>query len=255
MSLKIKEKDSATVRILKQLGQGAIIGAIVGLVLAVCLVMTEGKLSFVNESLFFEVIIWGLRILGVLATVISIEMGFQTKKLVDIYENTEDDDASEDLYRNLNLKHNYATIYNGFAVLFAMITIVLAYKFKIDANGAIMMLPVTDFASLILSLLIQMRLLKLYNRIRGIEMTTVPTLKELKNNVMRMDEAEIQANYKMAYDVVLNLSGIILPSIYMVLLFISIFFQRVEISGILVAAVIHGYIIFANFKMARDFYK
>ncbi|BAQ24725.1 membrane protein [Streptococcus troglodytae] len=101
----------------------------------------------------------------------------------------------------------------------------------------------------------QSYILKVYNRIRDIKMPLVPTLKELKHNVMQMDEAELETNYKMSFDIVMNLSGAILPAIYLILFFWSFITQEVELTGILVATSIHLYIMIKSFKMTREYYK
>lgn len=95
--------------------------------------------------------------------------------------------------------------------------------------------PIFDFVFGMVAGIFQAYLLKVYNRIRDIKMPLVPTLKELKQNIMQMDEAELEVNYKMAFDIVMNLSGAILPAIYLILFFWSFITQKVEVTGILVA--------------------
>lgn len=72
---------------------------------------------------------------------------------------------------------------------------------------------------------------------------------------MQMDEAELEANYKISFEIVMNLSGAILPGIYLALFFLSLYLQKVELSGLIVAAVIHLYIMVMQFKMTKAYYK
>ncbi|HEO7600805.1 DUF3169 family protein, partial [Streptococcus agalactiae] len=116
-------------------------------------------------------------------------------------------------------------------------------------------IPIYDLSLLFVLLGLHIYFLKVYRNIRGIKMTVAPTLKELKNNVLQLDEAELESNYKMCFDIVMNLSGFIFPTIYFVLFFISFVFQKVEIVAIIITTSIHIYILIKSLKAARHFYR
>ncbi|WP_308417633.1 DUF3169 family protein [Streptococcus troglodytae] len=130
-----------------------------------------------------------------------------------------------------------------------------SFKLTFGKDKAEFFFPILDFVFLMIAAVFQSYILKVYNRIRDIKMPLVPTLKELKHNVMQMDEAELETNYKMSFDIVMNLSGAILPAIYLILFFWSFITQEVELTGILVATSIHLYIMIKSFKMTREYYK
>lgn len=65
--------------------------------------------------------------------------------------------------------------------------------------------PIYEALMLVVISVLHAYILKVYTRIRGVKMTLAPTLKELKQNILQQDEAELQANYQMSFEVVIAL--------------------------------------------------
>ncbi|MBM7642627.1 DUF3169 family protein [Streptococcus loxodontisalivarius] len=243
-------------RILKQLGIGALVGGLIGFGGGYLLVEVghERMLDLVSSAIVLDSFISLVRILYLVAFLTAISYYMRAKKDFQKSEEAMDDQSSDDFYRLANKKSSYATIALGVAAVLTMLALILSYRVMILADGMELSIPLIELAALIIVGLSQIVLIKFYNKVKGINMPLQPTLKELKNNVMQMDEAELEANYKMSFNVLLNLSNLILPGLYILVFFTSILFQRAEVLSILVIASIHLYIMFANIKMTRDFY-
>lgn len=254
--LKIKEKDSNGVRLLKQLVQGLLIGALIGgpLGFAIGYFGFEGGLKFPVATIveIIQYVIYALIVLLFLVTIIYI---FRIRKGIVSYEMSDDDEDQEKLYSLLGRQTSYAQVFIGIILVLSFVNMLLGYRLLFSNDSAEIQFPVYAFAGLMISAGLQMYLLSLSNRIRGRKTTLTPTLKELKNNVLQLDEAELQANYKMSFEIVMTLNGVILPAIYVLLLFMSVIFQKVELTGIFITAFIHIYIMVMNFKMAKEHYK
>ncbi|MGT2749768.1 DUF3169 family protein [Streptococcus orisasini] len=231
---------------------GALIGGLGGALIGYFHASNQ-KLPLSQKELT-EIILVSLRILFVLAFVLSIFYIVQVLQAYKAYQKSTDDE-SEELYRTMNKRHSYAVICSGVSGIFAALSVILAYKLIFADSYAELYLPVLDFLAAIASGILQAYVLKVYNRIRNLNMPLVPTLKELKNNIMQIDEAEMEANYKISFEIVMNLNGIILPGIYLALFLLSLFRQEVELTGLIVAAVIHLYIMGMQFKMTKAYYK
>ncbi|WP_161978864.1 DUF3169 family protein [Streptococcus sp. S784/96/1] len=254
--LKIKEKDSNGVRVLKQLVQGFLIGALIGGPLGFALgffSLEDGlKLPVTIIVEMIQYLIYGLIVLLFLVTTVYI---FRIRKGIVNYEMSEDDEEQEKLYSLLGRQTSYAQVFVGIALILSFANMLLGYRLLFSNDSAELQFPIYAFVALMVSAGLQMHLLSLSNRVRSRRTTLTPTLKELKNNVLQLDEAELQANYKMSFEIVMTLSGLILPAIYVFLFFMSVIFQKVELTGIFIAVGIHIYIMIMNFKMAKEHYK
>ena len=251
----MKKEKQTLKRLLKQLGLGVLIGGVLGGILGFFMGyfnIVEKGLPFSQETVI-NLLVPSLRIIYVLSALVSIFYTMQVKKVYRFYN--PDDDSSEDSYRLMNLKYAYALTFLGISIVLSLVSLVLSMGYISNINFAGISLPIIDIVFILVLSTFQIYLLKLYKAIRGIEIPLVPNLKELKNNIMQKDEAELKANYESAFDIVMNLSGAILPTIYFALLILSILSRRVELTGILVAAVIHIYILLMQFKMSKQYYK
>lgn len=66
---------------------------------------------------------------------LSILCIYQVLKDYKRYQNMDDDD-SEELYRAMNRKHSYATVFNGVATSVAMVSLVLSFKVTFASDKA-----------------------------------------------------------------------------------------------------------------------
>ncbi|MGT2948723.1 DUF3169 family protein [Streptococcus devriesei] len=248
----VKKQKGTFKRAGKRLLIGASIGGLGGALIGYF--HASGQKLPVSQKELTELLLVSLRILFVISFVLSIFYIVQVLQAYKQYQNSRDDE-SEELYRTMNKRHSYAVIYAGVSGVLAVLSLILAYKLIFADSYAEMSFPFLDFLAAIASGALQGYVLKVYNRIRNLNMPLVPTLKELKNNIMQMDEAELEANYKISFEIVMNLGGAILPGIYLALFFLSLYLQKVELSGLIVAAVIHLYIMVMQFKMTKEYYK
>lgn len=256
MKVYIKKTDGTGKRIFKQLLLGGIIGAVIGFIFG----FGAGYFDISNNNFPFSlddvtsVISWIARVGAVLSLITGLYYIVIVLKYYKRYEQLEDEE-SEELYRMMNKKHSYAVVYAGITYVLAFVSITLTYRVSLGSDSAELHFPFIDFLILICGGILHAYSLKVYKRIRNIDIPLLPTLKELKDNILQMDEAELEANYKMSFDIIMSLSGQILPDIYIILAFISFVFQKIELTGILITAFIHLYILAKNFKLAKDYYK
>lgn len=240
-------------RLVKQLGLGALIGAPIGFLIGYFGLLE--KPAVVSETLLQDLAhLLGHLGLG-LGLVLSGYLTVRVKRGVKQYLEVSEEEVDEALYRQVNRYHGYATVATGVSIIFSFLLVFLGYQVTVFDDSASLVIPIFGLLGLVIAIGLQMYLLKLYNSLRGIEMSLLPSVKELKNNVMQQDEAELQANYKMAFETVLDLSNIVIPTLYIVLFFLAQLTKQSTLMGFVVLATIHLYIMIKNIKMTREFYK
>lgn len=248
MKSRPKRKNSF-VRFLKQILIGALLGGVLGFIAG--FLSESSLLSNSLAVISAEKVAVGIhvvsRFLVLVLIILSLMVIAYIRKYLPHYQKDMSDD-SEELYRSLNRKYSYGVIFTGTASVLTMLNILLMLSFKSTQ-------PFLDFAVLILVIMLQAYLLKLYGRIKGVKVPLFPNLKELKSNILQMDEAELEAEHQNAFEIVMNLSGAILPSIYVILFLISLLTGRVELTAMLVAAFIHLYIMLMQFKITKAYYR
>lgn len=243
------KRKNSFVRFLKQILIGALLGGVLGFVAG--FLSESSLLSNSSAVISAEKVAVGIhvvsRFLVLVLIILSLMVIAYIRKYLPHYQKDMSDD-SEELYRSLNRKYSYGIIFTGVASVLTMLNILLMLSFKSTQ-------PFLDFAVLILVIMLQAYLLKLYGRIKGVKVPLFPNLKELKSNILQMDEAELEAEHQNAFEIVMNLSGAILPIIYVILFFIVLLTGRVELTAMLVAAFIHLYIMLMQFKITKAYYR
>lgn len=243
------KRKNSFVRFLKQILIGALLGGVLGFIAG--FLSESSLLSNSSAVISAEKVAVGIhvvsRFLVLVLIILSLMVIAYIRKYLPHYQKDMSDD-SEELYRSLNRKYSYGIIFTGVASVLTMLNILLMLSFKSTQ-------PFLDFAVLILVIMLQAYLLKLYGRIKGVKVPLFPNLKELKSNILQMDEAELEAEHQNAFEIVMNLSGAILPSIYVILFFIVLLTGRVELTAMLVAAFIHLYIMLMQFKITKAYYR
>lgn len=239
-------------RIFKQMGIGALIGGPIGMAVGY-FGLDKGGIGISQETII-HFIAPVFRYTAILALGIGLYYFYQSKKEFKEYQ-LDEGDENDRLYRSLNIKYGYASIFLGVSVILAILAFCIGINPKYGSQSFELFFSVIEFVVIILIAIVQSRLLKFYGHIRGIDVTTQPTLKELKNNILQQDEAGLLANYKTSFDIVMNLSGLILPCFYGFLLLISAITHRVELTGYLAVASVHFYIMIMNFRMVKEYYK
>lgn len=243
------KRKNSFVRFLKQVLIGALLGGVLGFVAG--FLSESSLLSNSSAVISAEKVAVGIhvvsRFLVLVLIILSLMVIAYIRKYLPHYQKDMSDD-SEELYRSLNRKYSYGVIFTGTASVLTILNVLLMLSFKSTQ-------PFLDFAVLILVIMLQAYLLKLYGRIKGVKVPLFPNLKELKSNILQMDEAELEAEHQNAFEIVMNLSGAILPSIYVILFFIVLLTGRVELTAMLVAAFIHLYIMLMQFKITKAYYR
>lgn len=246
----MKKKRNSVWRFVRPLLFGAIAGAIIGAGIG----YFGDHFSSVRLVKLLPTFIMLSRSVLLILILSFVGLARYIKKYNGIYQNSADD-ASEELYRSLNRKQSYAVILTGCGIVLALLNTMLGISIEETRSDITLAFPLLDMGLVLLVGFLQMYALKLYNDIRGLTVPLLPSMKELKQNILQMDEAELQAQYKASFDIVMNLSGLILPGIYLILFFVSLLTHQTEIIAFLVTAGIHLYIMVMQVKMTRNYYK
>ncbi|TYL03003.1 DUF3169 family protein [Streptococcus dysgalactiae] len=223
----MKKKKNSFLRLLKMLLLSSLAGGIIGGMVGAFLGYHGGRLdhlTFLKEDVINLIILLN-RLVVVTGLTLSFVFLTQLKKETAVYNTVEEDDYSEKGYRQLNKKH------------------------------AMLAIPLLDILLLLMTIPFQALAMKRYNAIRGTNVPYFPNLKELKHNIMALDEAELQAYYKTSFESVLSLNGSIIPSLYVILFFIYLFTGQVELTAILVLVLIQLYLLVKSATMTRQFYR
>ncbi|MGT2865990.1 DUF3169 family protein [Streptococcus fryi] len=253
----VNKNDSTAVRLIKLFGSGAIVGAVIGGLLGATMGyldidrITLDIQSFALEEKL-ELVFLGLTILTFVMTVYFM---YHVRRLYKSYQISNDDETSDGLYRRIGKYHSYALILSGLGLVFAMSSLVFGFKVVGETDFFEMTFSIFPLLAIFVGTGLQIDIMKWHNKIKGAKTPLVPTFKELKNNALELDEAELQANYKISYDIVLNLTNIVLPSIYLFLMFWSFITGEADVLALLITTIIYSYIMLMQFKMVKDFYK
>ena len=167
-------------RIFKQMGIGALIGGPIGLAVGY-FGLEKGGIGISQETIL-HFIAPVFRYTAILALGIGLYYFYQSKKEFKEYQ-LDEGDENDRLYRSLNIKYGYASIFLGVSVILAILAFCIGINPKYGSQSFELFFSVIEFIVIILIGIVQSRLLKFYGHIRGIDMTTQPTLKELKNNI------------------------------------------------------------------------
>lgn len=250
---KTSKPASTGKRLFKQLGLGALAGAIIGF--AVGAYMDKLSKWTVDVFLISDYLAFLTLLLSIVLVLVTAYYLYQTKRSYQLCEATTDDDESEEVYRQLAKAHAYAMTYSSVSTVLIIMHLLFSYRFILRENGLFFNVPILGFVLIIVVAVLQMVMMKWYNKIRHIKAPLLPSLKELKNNILEQDEAELQANYKMSFEIVMNLSNLIIPLIYLLLFAQAGLFQTVNLTAIIAVTGIHLYIMLMQFKMIKQFYR
>ncbi|GAA0055130.1 UNVERIFIED_CONTAM: DUF3169 family protein [Streptococcus canis] len=253
----MKKKQNSFLRLLKMLLLSSLVGGVIGGMSGAYLGYHGGRLdqlTFLKDDVINLILLLN-RLVVVTGFILSFVFLTQLKKETAVYNTIEEDDYSEKGYRQLNKKHAYAMLLIAIASILSMCNVLLSLTLTIDSWHALLVFPLLDILLLLMTIPFQALAMKRYNAIRGTNVPYFPNLKEIRHNVMALDEAELQAYHKTSFESVLSLNGFIIPSLYVILFFIYLFTGQVELTAILVLVLIQLYLLVKSATMTRQFYR
>lgn len=253
----MKKKKNSFLRLLKMLLLSSLVGGIIGGMVGAFLGYHGERLdhlTFLKDDVINLIILLN-RLVVVTGLTLSFVFLTQLKKETAVYNTIEEDDISENGYRQLNKKHAYTMLLIAVASILSMCNVLLGLTLTNDSQHAMLAIPLLDILLLLMVIPFQALAVKRYNAIRGTDVPYFPNLKELKQNIMALDEAELQAYHKTSFESVLSLNGVIIPSLYVILFFVYLFTGQVELTAILVLVLIQLYLLVKSATMTRQFYR
>ncbi|HER5542163.1 TPA: DUF3169 family protein [Streptococcus pyogenes] len=253
----MKKKKNSFLRLLKMLLLSSLAGGIIGGMVGAFLGYHGERLdqlTFLKDDVINLIILLN-RLVVVTGLTLSFVFLTQLKKETAVYNTIEEDDISENGYRQLNKKHAYTMLLIAVASILSMCNVLLGLTLTNDSQHAMLAIPLLDILLLLMVIPFQALAMKRYNAIRGTDVPYFPNLKELKHNIMALDEAELQAYHKTSFESVLSLNGVIIPSLYVILFFVYLFTGQVELTAILVLVLIQLYLLVKSATITRQFYR
>lgn len=252
--MKKEKSKNSLLRLGKQLGIGVLIGVPIGFLIGF-FGLLDHPLQLPFQTIL-DIASGVLLFMTLVSLLAQLYYFIKAEKNYKIYKDLADDDERiDELYRVLSLDYSYAVTFTGLMSVLGMVSLMLNLKLDNSSNGLFIFFSIWPFVVLVYTTVMQMLLMKRHNKIKGIKAPLVPTLKEVKDNVLGLDEAELQANYKMSFEIVMNLSSMVLPGIYLFCFALSAIQGEVELTGLLIAGGIHIYIMVMQLKMAKNYYK
>ncbi|MBJ8325959.1 DUF3169 family protein [Streptococcus pacificus] len=231
-----------------------LLGGITGGIIGFASGLGFNKLSFIKLEInnIISLTSFAVRLIYVILFFTAIFLFRDAKKLYQAYQK---DDSSEELYVSINKKHDYSLIFNSLSSILCFFCIVLSANHLADFKFATVLLFLFDIAMTFVVIFLQGRLMKFYSDVRQIDIPLFPTVKELSNNILQQDEAELLNEYKSSFTIVMSLSGYVLPTIEIMLFIYSVLTRSIPFLGLIIVTIIHLYIILMQFKSVRDYYK
>ncbi|MCU9533939.1 DUF3169 family protein [Streptococcus sp. CSL10205-OR2] len=244
-----KKKDSdrkRVSRLLIVLLLGGIVGFVSGL-------YSDKFISITfNITNIIDMLAFTIRLIYIILFLIALFLFRDAKRL---YQDYQKDDSSEELYITINKKSAFSLIFNSLTSILCFFCIILTANHLADFKFVTILLFLFDLVITFIVIFLQGRLMKFYSDVRQIDIPLFPTVKEVTNNILQQDEAELLNEYKSSFLIVMSLSGYVLPAIEILLFIYSVLTRFIPFLGLIIVTIIHLFIILMQFKSVRDYYK
>ncbi|MGT2771789.1 DUF3169 family protein [Streptococcus marimammalium] len=231
-----------------------LLGGVVGFIVGFSSELINDKIFFTRIDIdsIIDITSFVIRSIYTILFFIAIFLFRDAKRL---YQDYQKDDSSEELYITINKKGAYSLIFNSLTSILCFFSIVLSANHLLDFKFVTILLFLFDIVMTFIVIFLQGRLMKFYSDVRQIDIPLFPTVKEVANNILQQDEAELLNEYKSSFTIVMSLSGYVLPAIEILLFIYSVLTRTIPFLGLIIVTVIHLYIILMQFKSVRDYYK
>ncbi|MDO4666793.1 MAG: DUF3169 family protein [Streptococcus sp.] len=200
-----------------------------------------------NKSAILYSINYALRGAEILLLLVSLIYFFKfAKKFASFL--AEKENITDELDRLVHANWSLALSLNSILMVVSLVSLMIA-AVRED------LFFIVDLFVLILTFLIYRNLMLKRNQMLDIDVPLDITTKELKNNILQQDEAELFKEYKTSFYTVVNLSGILLPTLYFLLFILSVLTKHVELVAFIIVLIIHIFILIGSLLGDRKFYR
>ncbi|HEQ2400781.1 TPA: DUF3169 family protein, partial [Streptococcus pyogenes] len=165
----MKKKKNSFLRLLKMSLLSSLAGGIIGGMVGAFLGYHGGRLdhlTFLKDDVINLIILLN-RLVVVTDLTLSFVFLTQLKKETAVYNTIEEDDISENGYRQLNKKHAYTMLLIAVASILSMCNVLLGLTLTNDSQHAMLAIPLLDILLLLMVIPFQALAMKRYNAIRG----------------------------------------------------------------------------------------
>lgn len=248
------KKNSRLLRELKSFGFWLLGGMLVGLFGGIILrILTYLRFDFmtINWWWLLKIGIYSLLALVLSTNLVTGLMMLKIKKELPLLKKSSSDDNDERECK-LNIRLSHVIIWQNISMVILLSILCLSTLY---AWNKVYWLLGLDLLLIVLVVLSQVYAVKLYNKLRGTNVSALQDKKSLMDNGMQMNEGELQAEKETAYEIFITLSTSLIPTLYVIIFFMSAFTQTSPILAVSVLTIIYLYINIAQFKTVRNFFK
>lgn len=231
------------------LGSG-LVGLVVGYVGA--------SFDLANISRFqidWSIVQWILMLLAISFFVAEMYYLVQTRKAGQLLLTLSDDDEIEQADKTANRAYNIASILSSMLGVLMFLTLSILITSLIKEEETLVMTVQTIMVTVFS--MISSRLVRLYFKdVHGKEMPKNMSTKETQDFLLSvLDEAEKQIQYEENFNLILKLSGYILPGIYVFLFALRMFFGIDVLLTVFVVSALYIYILISQYRIVKRYYK
>lgn len=182
---------------------------------------------------------------------------YLANKYHEASQREEDDDKSYELYRQTFKTLEYATILYNISMALTLFTLFVGVSYLVPLLGSEMTIhiPFYDIALFLVSILGQILILKITQKIRQYKLSAMPTIKEMKEYALSYDEGELQAHYEQSFLTLFNLNQRLIPGLYILLFLVGAGTPMQVVSGMIVLTIIFVYINAMSYQAVKRYFK
>ena len=185
--------------------------------------------------------------LGMLTVILTFYFIRKSHQAYQNYQREEEDEGNEQDYLATYRFLDYATVawnVSQISMLFCMLLDL--GRFGISATSLLL---------IVVSIWSGVYCLKITSKIRNYKLSVMATPKEVLEYLDTYDEGEKQAEMEEAYLILFKVNQLTIPSIYIVLVVLSMVLGQVQLVALLVAVVIHLYTNVAQLRKTKRYFK
>ena len=217
----------------------ALLGILAGFLSVNPLGISQGQVIVALYSIFLG--------LGMITVILAFYFTRKSHQAYQNYQREEEDEGNEQDYLATYRFLDYATVawnVSQISMLFCMLLDL--GRFGISATSLLL---------IVVSIWSGVYCLKITSKIRNYKLSVMATPKEVLEYLDTYDEGEKQAEMEEAYLILFKVNQLTIPSIYIVLVVLSMVLGQVQLVALLVAVVIHLYTNVAELRKTKRYFK
>ena len=185
--------------------------------------------------------------LGMITVILTFYFIRKSHKAYQNYQIDEEDEENEQDYLDMYRFLDYGTV----AWNVCQICMLSCLLLGLGGLG----LSATSLLLLVVGIWSGVYCLKITSRIRNYKLSITATPKEVLDYLDTYDEGEKQAEMESAYLTLFRLNQILLPSLYILLIVLSVVLREIQVVALVLLVIIHLYITIAQLRKTKRYFK